>query len=489
MAYQFINTITSLPWHYLRFTWENTAGSGSFSATNGGYIESLSEISESIDVATGDITLANVTFGLINIGNVFSANIFTPGASDIVLLKIEISFDLGSTWETIFIGRAEPELRTYADGDATIAQNRTYSIPVSSVFTSLKSAPLQYIPGSPAYFAEETDSFSGGLYAIWNTSDKGVPYFTGRTIASKFIALTNAFRYISESLIFGSFAPTIAVDYSLLENSAKNNTTGLGYDISKWYLFSSDGSWWINAEDNGSKSAGNCYELFRQLCQSLGCVPRQVYGAGTYTIHLVPRFISSAAAITGPLGVTTARSWKNAPWAVGGTVTTPRLPKVFKVGDTGGKSLNLKNLFATAPIGPGSLDKMVWHNINREGYDGKFSNDDKATANLVYVKCGANDFRLANSARISSAQSYTESVPGWYGFQESLYDYCISPTTGNYLRGSQEGYELTVNGIIGSSYSDIQILKKVTIGSTDCIITGISRNLFTNEMKITAAAL
>ena len=480
MSYTFTNTITSLPWHYVRFTFISDAGSGSSSVANGGYIEQCSALETSLDSMSGDVKLPTISMTLLNTGNMWSANIF-PGATS-VAVKIEVSFNSGSTYSDLFIGSVELEQLTYSDADYTETRNRSYSVKVNSFLTSLKDSIDMVVIGIPGFFTPTTDS-RGTIPRRWTdeTGGAGIPLDGDTPPAAKFIPVSQLFDYIISQMAFAGFAPTVSIDISAIAAQLWNNNTATWYNFSDWYLWVGDlvYGWYGGFPSLGVQvlSIKNPFELFQRLCQSLGVIPVEVYGSGTYALKLVPRFAASPTAITGTLDMLSSRSWKNSPYATGGTCTTVGLPLKDQTGSMS-KPLNLQNIFYTSPEWTPGFDFYLWATNYKEDATGKFVRDDAGRAFQLFVKTGANTFRLAHKARMNPTQA-DRGVTGYYGMQWALFDYMVS-ATGNWT-GYREGYDNEYNGIKSSStISDVQLTKSVG-GNT---IESIGIDLFSNSLRL-----
>lgn len=503
MAHTFTYTATTLPWYQVRLTLTSDVSTGATTVTNGGYIESLSDVSESVDLVTGDAKLKSLSFTAVNIDNVFSTHIFTTSTTSVVAI-LDVSYDAGTTWENLFCGLASLDGLTYRDYDATETRNRSYDVECRSFLADLERVEPFLNPATLG--GKITDSRS--TIPTYATRPDGSPIESPPSAIGSapadFYPLTAFFEYYL-ALAFTDFTPsTIAVDATALEHEATNINTGLDYGFDDWHMLCPTalgifapwhfaGSVRSGGYAGAIGTASNARDAVKWMCQGLGCVPVETYSAasgGSYTMKLYPRVPTTADAVTGPMPLLLSRQYRTAPSVTSVNVTTPDLPIKTESLGAGARPYNPKGLLTTSPQWSAGLDYFTWQGSGQGVYRADASSKMVqciGSTNQLFVKAGATTFRAAHKARIVPSQSYFGASAGYYGVQLALHGYLMNTVGPD--AGYRPGFELTYAGIRGATIGDIRPMKTITLGADTYIIESVSRNVMTNEMKLTVALL
>lgn len=486
-----------LPWYRIRLTVTSDIAGSTYTVSGGGYVESLGDVSESVDVSTGDAKLRALSFVAVNIDNLWSDYIFGAAATSVQAL-LEVSYNAGATYEKLFLGRVDLEQLQYRDYDATETRNRSYDVQATSYLAALDDCPaasaLSALVGSVGD--------SRGTLPAYSTRPDGSPIEDPTYIGSfsaNFMPVSSYFYGLLD-WIYDTYGVPFRLDTSLLEAEAYNLNTATGYGFDDWHMWHDSNMAGPLAHCFAGTLAGalgtasNGRDMLKWLCQGLGAAVIESTVTISSTVYpsllLIPRKPTAADAVTGPLPLLLGREYRNGSWVSGGTVVTPDLPIVTASRTNGRKAYNLKGAFATSPQWTAGLDFFTWdatgQGVYRSDAEGKMVQCVGST-NQLFVKTGAATFRAAHKARIVPSQSYFGSSAGYYGVQEALYDYLIGASGA--LTGFRPGFELTYAGIRGASIDDVRLMKTISIGGDDYLIEGITRRVMDNTMTLSVGKL
>lgn len=511
--YVFTNTITTLYDYYLKLVIYSDNGlTGTTTATNGGYILSIGEITEEIDAFTGEYKPGGLSLEFLNVGNVISDGVFGGTIAEMEA-RLWISYDAGTSWENLFYGTVKWEGLRRTDLDETETTNRRYAVSCEHSLLSLKEIEIDTDPtdGGNVPTPDATPSTTVESFA---TDVNGNPISGFSYNDYEFISLDAVLQYIVSNVQFiaGATAPTISYDSSAMQHVGRS-LAGLGvdYDFSELYiLFNApsvdeiEGFFEYSSGKYGAYALKNLQEMLKLFMDSLLMIPitRMTESGGAFTleVYFEPRFRNAADldAVVGTVDIVTTREMSVQEWLDGYQVITTGLPeKSYSTINYSGRTFELKNHLMTGPYFGKAIYAFVYTHIVPAATTGLDTiRHDGPSAQMLYGILGGtvntiNQFKHLASQNIDDFSD--PSTGGYYSVHHSAFDIAsknLDPRSRSYIYG-QKGYDITAKTLAANdsgtkSIWELRLLKKITIDSTTCQIVSIRRNVMRNEISIRA---
>lgn len=517
MPYVLTNTITTLPFGYwLKLEIIKEPGTGSDSITNGGFIKAISAARQSVDLIPGAVKPGQQTFEFFNGGRLAEQMIFTS-TIDRIEIRLWVSYDAGTTWESIFAGFVKLSSIRYKEVSTLVPETRVYSCSADDYLLSLKDVAVDFggysVPNlialpanAPVYSTDETGApfqidTSGTISRPRSGPTRVLERPDAYFFTRKFALVHELLSYITGKVPFisGATAPVTAIDYSDLEHSFYNANTGLSYSFEKLAL-------WYWATDNwtypfsffgpqggpgGAYDAANLQELLSRLAHSLTVVPipRLYDNAGTltYRVYFVHRISGTTPAVSGTLAPLMARAFEPAPWMDGVSVETIGLPvRSAQASVLGGKPFNQRNYWYTSPnFDPGADPYVWWQAFIDPRTNESFVQNANAGTGQLFVQTGATSVRNVHKCKILASQSLFETAGvGWYGMQDALFDLVAGNSASNLFAGLKTGFTADFATLRGTDVWDLRMLKRLTIDGHDCVIESVERDVTRNLSRL-----
>lgn len=510
--YVFTNTITTLfDYHVKLVIYSDNGLTGTTTATNGGYIQSLSPTGEEIDPFTGEFRPGGLSIEFLNVGNIISDYVF-GGAITAMEARLWISYDSGTTWECIFFGKVLFEGLTRVDADATETRNRRYSVSCEHAILSLKEVEIDTDPDAGTNVPSTGIVTPGVTIFDYATDSNGNPFIwpSGSSNTHEFISLDGILQYIYSNVQFisGATAPTLSYDSSAMQHSGESIGSGtFGFD-ELYMLFQRPGSAIVEgffsyaSGKYGAYALSNLQEMSRLFMDSLFMIPimdlTESGGAFSLDVSFQPRIRAAADldAVAGTIPMTVTRSMSVQEWLDGYQVITTGLSEnSYSPISYGGRTFEVKNHLMTGPYFS-SLARYVFVMTyivpSVAGVD--TTQHLGPSAQMLYGISGGSVYTIHRFKHLTSQSYFGNALTGgYYGVHGSVFDILagnLDPRVRSSVYGSR-GYEISCHGLATNnsgtkSVKDLRLLKKIVIDGVTCMIVSISRDVANNTTQIKA---
>jgi hypothetical protein len=486
---------------------------GTTTATGGGYVLNIGEISEEIDPFSGEYKPGGMSLELLNLGNLFSTSVF-GGTIANMEARLWISYNSGTSYECLFYGRVLWQGLKRMDPDATETENQRFSVSCEHALLSLKEIEIDTDPDTGSNVPTTGIVTPGVTVESYAIEPNGTPRAGFSFNDYTFISLDGILQYIFSNVQFiaGATAPTLAYDSSAMQHKGKSLVgAGVEYDFDELHILfesptvdTAETFFSFASGRFGAYALKNLQEMLKLFMDSLIMIPvtrlTESGGGFTLNVYFEPRFrpAASLTALTGTLDLTLTRSMSVQEWLDGFQVLTNGLPAepnvTYSTVSYGGRTFELKNHLMTGPYFSVATYLLIYAHIIPAGAGLETIRHDGPTAQMLYGIVGS-AVNTINQFKHLTGQTYYGSAltGGYYGVHGSAFNLLaanLNPLSRSSIYGPR-GYEITAKTLATNnsgtmSVWDLRLLKKITIDSVTCQIVSIRRNVMDNTVSIRA---